>query len=261
MSQGYQLGSPLMRCAPATLALVIQALSLVMVCCLVYILSNLTSLRFSLLSLVLLHSLIATTLCRLANMAVWWRWIQAIFPLAMLGMSMWTVPNEVYLIGFIVSLSLFWTTFRTQVPFFPSRPLVWQKVAALIPAHQAIRMIDIGSGLGDLSMHIAKTHQHSQVEGIEIAPLPWLISVLRARLSRSSARFYLGDYQALDFAQYQLVFAYLSPAAMPALWQKVQQEMQSGSLLVSYEFDIPGVPPTFTIDNESNMPTIFVWQR
>ncbi len=260
MFHSDQLSRPNRRLAPATLAVVIQVVSLVTVCCVLLMASYLTTARFSLLSLVLLQSLIATTLCRLTNMAVWWRWIHAIFPLAILGMSMWTVPNEVYLIGFMVSLSLFWTTFRTQVPFFPSRPIVWQKVATLIPDNQSIRMIDIGSGLGDLSMHIAKARRHSRVEGIEIAPLPWLISVIRARLSRSSAQFQLGNYEALNFAHYQLVFAYLSPAAMPALWQKARQEMQAGNLLVSYEFDIPGVPPTFTINNKSDMPTIFVWK-
>jgi hypothetical protein len=36
------------------------------------------------------------------------------------------------------------------------------------------------------------------------------------------------------------VFAYLSPAAMPALWQKARREMRPGSLLLSHEFPIPG---------------------
>ena len=95
--------------------------------------------------------------------------------------------------GFIISLSLFWTTFRTQVPFFPSRPIVRQKVTELIPQDKPIRMIDIGSGLGDLVMHIANARTHSHIEGIEIAPLPWLISMIRAYLTRSNAAFKLGE--------------------------------------------------------------------
>src|SRR5690606_24694820 len=115
--------------------------------------------------------------------------------------------------GFLISLSIFWTTFRSQVPFFPSRPIVWQKVAELIPSHKTVRMIDIGSGLGDLSMHVAKAKNNSHIEGIEIAPLPWLVSVVRAWIRRSSARFRLGNYHELHFAAYDIVFAYLSPAA------------------------------------------------
>ncbi len=259
MLQSYELGMQKVKLAPATLAIVIQVIALIAVLLSVIIISHVSTVRLSLWTLVLLQSLIATTLCQLAGMAIWWRWIHGIFPLAIYGMSLWAVPNEVYLIGFLVSLSLFWTTFRSQVPFFPSRPIVWQKVAELIPQDKPIRMIDIGSGLGDLSMHIAKAHPNSQIEGIEIAPLPWLVSTVRAWWRRSSAKFHIGNYHELNFAQYDLVFAYLSPAAMSALWQKAQQEMQAGSMLVSYEFEIIGVKPTFTIDNGPQAPIIYVW--
>ena len=256
----WLFNKPTFKLAPATLAIVVQAASLIVVFCSVLVISHFLTVRFSLFSLVVMQSLSAVALCMLASMAVWWRWIHALFPLAMYLMSMWAVPNELYLIGFLVSLSVFWTTFRSQVPFFPSRPIVREKVSALIPNDKPVRMIDIGSGLGGLSMHIAQKKLNSQVEGIEIAPMPWLISAFRAWLSRSSARFTLGNYHELHFAKYDLVFAYLSPAAMPALWQKAQQEMQTGSLLVSYEFGVPNVAPSFTIDNDSAAPNIYVWE-
>lgn len=253
------LRKPELRLAPATLAIIVQIAASIIVFLCVLVVSSFFAVRFSVLSLVLMQSLGAVALCVLAGMAVWWRWIHGLFPLAIWVMSLWALPNEVYLIGFLVCLSVFWTTFRSQVPFFPSRAIVREKVAALIPQDQANRMIDIGSGLGDLSMHIAKVRKLSQIEGIEIAPMPWLISAIRAWLTRSTAKFTLGDYRDLDFAQYNLVFAYLSPAAMPALWEKAHQEMRAGSLLVSYEFDIPHVPATLTI-NDGTHPTIFVWK-
>lgn len=253
------LSQPDIKLAPATLAILIQIVSVIAIYFSVTVVNYFFAVSFSVTTLVILQSISTVALCTLAGMAVWWRWIHGIFPLAMLMMSVWAIPNEIYLAGFLVSLSVFWTTFRSQVPFFPSRPIVREKVAALIPQDQAVRMIDIGSGLGGLSMYIANARHDSQVEGVEIAPMPWLISAIRAWITRSSAKFRLGDYHALDFAQYNLVFAYLSPAAMPALWHKVQQEMQAGSLFVSYEFSIPNVPPTFTIDDDSH-PTIFVWE-
>lgn len=246
--------------APATQAILVQVVALLAVFSSVLMVNYFTLVNFPIFSLVLMQAFSAVGLCLLIGMAVWWRWIHFLFPLAMFLMAMWHIPNEVYLLGFIVTLSVFWTTFRSQVPFFPSRPMVWQKVAELIPQHKPMRMVEIGSGLGDLSMHIASKRKNSQVEGIEIAPLPWLISVARAWMKRSSASFTMGDYHALDFAQYDLVFAYLSPAAMSALWEKSQREMRSGSLLVSYEFDIPGVVPTHTIASGNQSPTIFVWK-
>ena len=127
-------------------------------------------------------------------------------------------------------------------------------------SEKPIRMIDIGSGLGDMSMYISMVRPNGLIEGIEIAPLPWLISVVRSKLKRSAAIFKMGDYRELDFANYDVIFAYLSPAAMPALWQKATAEMQHGSLLLSYEFEILGVLPTQVIENGSDSKKLYVWK-
>jgi SAM-dependent methyltransferase len=251
---------------PATLAVLVQCTSLIAVLVsswTIYLAAAVyfdTDLSFPMPVLVLMQALTAAILSYLAGMASWWRWIHLCFPIAILGMSNWHVPNEFYLAGFIISLSLFWTTFRSQVPFFPSRPIVWQQVAKLMPQNKPVRMIDIGSGLGGMSMYIAKVRPDSHVEGIEIAPLPWLISYVRAWIRRSSAVFKLGDYRKLDFASYDVVFAYLSPAAMLALWEKARQEMRPGSLLISHEFEIPGVAPSLRVAGNKQSPVVYVWQ-
>jgi hypothetical protein len=215
---------------------------------------------FSILTLVQMQALLAAIFSYLAGMSSWWRWIHFAFPIAIWGMSSVQLPNEFYLSGFIISLSLFWTTFRSQVPFFPSRPAVWRQVCKLMPKNKSVRLIDIGSGLGDMPMYIAKVRPECYIEGIEIAPLPWLISFLRAKIIRSSVIFRLGDYRTLDFANYDVIFAYLSPAAMLALWDKARQEMRSGSLLISLEFEIPGVTPSMRIAGNNNSPMIYVWR-
>ena len=243
---------------PAILAVFIQIAALIIVLTSVIVVNRLFAVQFLFFTLVTMQAVIAVLICSVSNMAVWWRWIHGFFPLAMYSMSLLTVPSEVYLFGFLITLSIFWTTFNSQVPFYPSRPAVWEKIAALVPQNQTFRLIEIGSGLGDLSMHVAAVNPHSEVHGIEIAPMPWFISAIRARLRKSSARFKLGDYHALNFGQYDMVFAYLSPAAMPALWEKAQQEMQAGSLLISYEFGVPEVPASFII--QDHHPAIYVWK-
>ncbi|MFZ3087463.1 MAG: class I SAM-dependent methyltransferase [Methylotenera sp.] len=263
---------PKIRLVPAALAVLVQCAALVAVfasswaiylAAAVYFdadLSLLMPVPVLVPMLVLMQALAAALFSYLAGMASWWRWIHLCFPLAIWGMSCWHVPDEFYLTGFIVSLSLFWTTFRSQVPFYPSRPIVWQQVAGLMPQGKPVRMIDIGSGLGGMSMHIAKVRPDSRIEGIEIAPLPWMLSFVRAWIRRSSAVFRLGDYRKLDFASYDVIFAYLSPAAMLALWEKARQEMRPGSLLVSYEFEIPGVAPSLCVAADKQSPVIYVWR-
>ena len=255
--------SKLKQLKPSTLAVLVQIVALATVLAILklsYLIVDNEVSGFSIVDVVIMQSLLAAAFSYCLNMAVWWRWIHLCFPLAMLAMTRWQLPNEFYLVGFIISLSLFWTTFRSQVPFYPSRPTVWKQVAKIMPKDRQIRLIDIGSGLGDMSMYVSKVRPDSQIEGIEIAPLPWLISKIRAKISRSKAIFTLGDYHALHFADYDIIFAYLSPAAMLALWQKASKEMKTGSLLISLEFEIPGVIPSFRIAGNENSPTIYVWR-
>lgn len=251
---------------PATLAVLVQCVAMLVVFTFSYAIHLVAAvyfeveLTFSILTLVLMQALLAAIFSYLAGMASWWRWIHLCFPIAVWGMSNWHVPNEIYLAGFAISLSLFWTTFRSQVPFFPSRPAVWRQVAKVMPKNRPVRLIDIGSGLGDMSMYIAKVRPDCHIEGIEIAPLPWLVSYVRGQIRHSAAIFKLGDYLSLDFADYDIIFAYLSPAAMLALWEKARQEMRPSSLLISLEFEIPGVVPNMRIAGDEHSPMIYVWR-
>lgn len=245
---------------PAAQAALVQSGALVAVFLSMLLVNSLFPVGFPFFSLVVMQAVLATAICQWVRMASWWRWIHFGFPISIWVMSMWQIPGEIYLTGFLVSLGLFWTTFRTQVPFYPSRPAIWHKVAELMPQNRPVRMIDIGSGLGDLAMHIANSRPDSCIEGIEIAPLPLLVSKVRALIRNSKAVFLRGNYYDLDFGQYDIVFAYLSPAAMPALWEKARHEMQAGSLLISYEFDIPGTTPHHIVGATADANRIYVWK-
>lgn len=211
-------------------------------------------------TLFLLQGLLASGLAMLLGVALWWRWIHLLFPLAIWFMLQWQLPSWIYLLAFCFTLAVFWSTYRTQVPFYPTLPATWQKVGNLIPNDRPVKVLDIGSGMGGLVIYLARECPHAQCSGIELAPLPWLISALLATLKKSSARFKYGDYQVVNLSEYDVVFAYLSPAAMPDLWRKAEQEMRAGSLLISYEFDIPGVTPKLQIQDKPEAPSIFVWE-
>lgn len=216
--------------------------------------------NYGTLAFVLLQATLSVMFAVVVSLDRWWRLILFVFPIAAWLLHGFELPSWIYLLGFLFSLSLFWTTFRTQVPFYPSRYKVWRQVETLLPKNQTIRMIDIGSGLGDLSMYLAKSRPDSRFQGIEIAPLPWLISLVRSWFKKSGAHFSLGDYNKLNFAEYDVIFAYLSPAAMPDLWQKAQAEMVKGSQLISYEFTIPNVKPSKVLHIDINTPPIYIWQ-
>ena len=207
----------------------------------------------------LLQGLFAAVLSWRARLAPWWIAIAFLFAPGLLGAAALDLPPSLFLGVFLFMLVLYWSTFRTQVPYYPSGKAAWVLVARQLPQDKPLRVIDIGSGLGGLVLHLARRRPQASVTGIELAPLPWLASWLRARLLRSRARFLLGDYDKLDFGSFDAVFAYLSPAAMTALWEKARREMRPGSMLMSYEFAIDGHPPSVSLCLQDTGRTLYIW--
>lgn len=229
---------------PAVKALLLQMLACAATLLCVVSMASL-HLSLDLLLASLIQGALAALFSAYFHQARWWIAIQLLFPIGLVLALGLQLPPVIFLIAFLFLLLLYWSTFRTQVPFYPSGSAVQHVIADLIPPDKSICMIDIGSGLGDLILKLADRFSEHRFAGIEIAPLPWLLSWIRARLSGSRAQFVRANYGGLNFADYDIIFAYLSPAAMPALWRKAQAEMRKETLLLSYEFAIPNATPTF----------------
>ena len=245
--------------APAVHALLILCSALLVMVLLRQLLLHVVGLILSPLLFSVLHGAIAAAIAYLRRMAVWWVPILFCFPPAAMLVNSLQLPPALFLGVFLFLLLLFWSTFRSQVPFYPSGRAVWDAVADLLPENRDLQVIDIGSGLGGAVLYLSRLRLECRFTGIELAPLPWLVSSLRARLSRSAGHFVRGDYTQLQFADYDVIFAYLSPAAMTALWLKARQEMRSGSLLLSYEFLIEGVDPDIVVYPRKAGPALYGW--
>lgn len=251
---------PLLAVPPAVQALRIQLCSFLIVLAVALPVSALTALQPTVLDAVLLQGVLAAAISRWCAMAPRWLLIQLVFPVALIAFQALHLPSWLFLVGFLALAGIYWTTFRTQVPFYPSGRRAWKAAAAQLPQDRPLRFIDIGSGFGGLVLHLARQRPESSIGGVELAPLPWLASRLVARLASSSAYFVWGDYRDLDFSSYDVIFAYLSPAAMPALWQKACAEMKKGALLLSYEFPIPGASPDIAVRNAGAGVTLYGWR-
>ncbi|MFX5751974.1 hypothetical protein ABTE32_21380, partial [Acinetobacter baumannii] len=87
-----------------------------------------------------------------------------------LGVGQLHLPSWVFLAVFLFMRVLFWSTFRSQVPFYPSGQSAWDAVAGLLPEGRPIRFMDIGSGLGGAVLDLSRRRPESEFTGIEIAP-------------------------------------------------------------------------------------------
>ncbi len=213
----------------------------------------------TLLAVLFAQGLFAALLAGWRGMAWWWWLLLFVFPFAVWGVRLLSVPPWVFLSAFVLLGLAYWHTFRTQVPYYPSHRAVWQLIGDNLPADRPLRVLDVGSGLGGLLLYLAARFPQCQATGIELSPLPWLISVVRAKLLHSHANFVHGDYVRLDFSAYDVLFAYLSPAAMPQLWHKVASEMRPGAVLFSYEFGIPDRPPDRSFRSSEMGAPLYAW--
>jgi hypothetical protein len=245
--------------APAVQALLLQCAALPL-CWLTAVLLSSMQVDLTLGAAALLQGALAAALSRWRGLAPWWLAIELLFPLALVAGASLRLPPWLFLAGFGALLLVYWSTFRTQVPYYPSGKRAWDAVAGLLPQDRPLCVIDIGSGLGGLVLDLARRRPESTFAGIELAPLPWLVSWLRAPLAGGNARFVRGDYEQLDLGDYDVVFAYLSPAAMGALWCKASAEMRPGALLLSYEFGIGEKAPDVTIAPAGRGPLLYGWR-
>lgn len=205
--------------------------------------------------------LIAMMTCMIAGMASywmelpsWWRWINAGFALAIWFFNSLSLPTWIYLSMFVIFIGFYWDTIRTRVPYYPSHADVWEAVAHEIPADKNCHVLEIGSGFGGFSRELSKRYPHAQFTGLETAPIPWLVSYLRAKFEAAPCTLRRKNYLEEDFGRYDLIFAFLSPAAMLQLQLKATKELIAPAKIVSYMFSWPMTSPltvsTIALNND-----------
>ncbi|MCX7192507.1 MAG: class I SAM-dependent methyltransferase [Proteobacteria bacterium] len=212
--------------------------------------------------------LLAASFSQLAGQARWWFVIQLLFAPALVLMLNADIPPSVFLAAFLIMLAVYWSTFRTQVPLYLSSNKVWRALEGLLPLQQPdshFRFIDLGSGLGGVLTHLARLRPDGHYCGVESAPLPLLMSWLRTKPYPNCevhwASIWDEKLAACNLAQYDVVFAYLSPVPMERLWHKARAEMRPGAVFISSTFTIPGLEPDQHIAvDDLHQSTLLVWR-
>jgi len=210
---------------------------------------------------VMVQSAVAAFVSILLRQPAWWPPLHFIFFPAILLAGSVALPPWLYLAAFMTLALFYWSSFRTRVPLYLSDHKAWQAIVPLLPRDRVFQFIDVGSGLGGVPLYLEPRFPLGRFVGTEIAPAPWLISQVRARLGRSRVIFMRRDYTTLNLAEYDVVFAFLSPAAMPALWQQAQNQMKPGSLFISLSFGVQTRAPDHEISLAAGeRHTLYAWK-
>lgn len=242
-------------------SLIVQCAALLLAALLSVLLQSAFSVHPVLWQLALAQGLIAAGLSHSWRQPVWWQPLHLGFFPVILFARQFDLPAWIYLAAFLLLVLFYWSSFRTRVPLYLSDRKAWRAIMPLLPATSPFRFIDLGSGFGDVPFYLEPRFPRAEFFGTEIAPAPWLISRVRAWIKRSRVIFMRRDYAVLDLARFDVVFAYLSPAAMPDVWQQAQTQMRKGSLLISLSFDVQARQPDHVITlAEGARHTLYAWR-
>lgn len=208
--------------------------------------------------LVLAQGIVAALLSRVLGLPGWWQLINGLFFPAVILAGRLEIPSHWYLAGFLLLLLTSLGTVFTRVPLYLSSRQAMREVARRLPAGGPPRVVDLGCGLGGMLAYLARHRPEARLHGVDAAPLPWLFGYLRLR---GKARIRLGSLWDENLADYDVVYAYLSPAPMERLWRKARQEMRPGSLFISNSFAVPGVEPDERVElHDLSRARLLIWR-
>ena len=199
--------------------------------------------RPGMLGAALAEGVLAAWLGSRLGLAPWWWPINLAFLPALAALYGQPIPAWLPLAGFVLLGLLNWNALGERVPLYLSGRRAEAELAArLRTLPDDFRFVDLGCGLSGLLVRLSRRFPQARFVGVETAPLPFLLSWLRSLL-RPNCQVRLRSLWGHDLASYDVVYCFLSPAPMPALWEKARAQMKPGAWLVSNTFEIPGVAP------------------
>jgi len=174
----------------------------------------------------------------------WWLPINAVFIPAVVGALSLNLPGWAYLLAFVLTLAIFWNVRSERVPLYLTNPTTCHTLSKMLPDRPGARFMDLGSGLSGTIHFLARQHPDMQFSGVESAPIPFILSKIRQRVSgQSNLEVSHRNMWAVDLSEFDIVYCFLSPAPMTRLFEKARSEMKPGSILISNSFEVENHPP------------------
>ena len=191
-----------------------------------------------------LISIISFAISVFLKKPVWWRYINAGFPIMVfIGSSIKVDPNA-FLVLFMLTLLVYWGAIFDRVPLYLSSMATVDRMVSIANYRGAKRIIDIGSGTGTVVFGLSRQLVHCSITGIESAPITWIVGMIIKRLNgHDNVLWTYGNMWHINLKDYDIVYAFLSPDPMSRLWKKASSEMRAGSMLISNSFTINDAHP------------------
>lgn len=131
---------------------------------------------------------------------------------------------------------------RKFVPFVPAdkngrKAIIREIIGLKLP--QTAKIIDLGSGTGDIVRAIAKNYKYL-VTGVEYNPVLHYVAIFVSKIMNlKNSKYILGDIRNVNLSPYSVITTYLFPEFIRTeLIGKFAKELKKGSTVISYVFQV-----------------------
>jgi len=161
----------------------------------------------------------------------------------------------------LAGFSIVWSTITLGISPMPSSNKARQAMLQMmdeidLEADTHIKtgpIFEMGCGWGGLLILLAKKYPTRDIVGYELSLIPWLVTLLRAKLlGLKNIRLHRQDFLQADLSSASVIICYLFPEGMKALECKLQQselnkENRTFVYLISNNFSLPSHNPIKSI--------------
>lgn len=172
------------------------------------------------------------------------------------SMSIFTNAAIVFLLLFqvlllvisgLVVFELFRSLILGYVPFVRSAKKIWKKLQNEISESPGKVFYDLGCGDASL-LFLVEKHKKMKVKGLELGPLPYLISKLKAFFYKSKADIKRKDFFKNDYSDANFVYMYLLHEVVDKVEAEIVPKLKPGTIVICNTFNMQNHAPYKTVD-------------
>jgi SAM-dependent methyltransferase len=148
----------------------------------------------------------------------------------------------ILLIRIIVMMGFFAFGLKQTLPFVPTTRGISKAIVRSNVLAGRRRIVDLGSGAGDLLFVLARAYPETEFVGVE--KNRWLVGLarLRNRFRRQGVAFVTGDMFDFPIADADAVVGFWITDLTPRITEKIAAESPPGTVVVSHLFPLPEHP-------------------
>lgn len=147
----------------------------------------------------------------------------------------------------VVAISIVISSIRVGISPLPSSARARKAIMGLLDDVEGKRIVELGSGWGNLLLAIARRYPDKEIIGYELSPFPYIVSVLFKTLFRlDNIKLHRSDFLQADLSGADILVCYLYPDGMKKLKRKLVADGVS-PMIVSNTFALDGVFPSCVV--------------